>query len=97
MFFSPAIGYLVTAALGAVIGWLALKIKDYRRQQHTIDSVAMMTARMVIYSDKFDTDEKIEAYLLYKGKGGNHRTKTYMCDLVDMDIDEYIIRHRQAE
>ena len=94
---SPLISYIVTAALGAVVGWLMLRIKDYQKQSHTIDKVALMTCRQVIYSSNFDIDEKIEAYLLYKSKGGNHRTKTYMSELVGKDIDEYLIDHKTAE
>ena len=91
---SPAISYIITAVLGALVGWLSLRIKDYQKQSHTIDQVAIMTARQCIYSEHFDIDEKVDAYILYKSKGANHRTKQVMSDLVGMDIDEYILNHR---
>lgn len=91
---SPLVSYVVTAILCAVVGWLTLRIKSYKQQSHTIDQVALMTARQCIYSERFDIDEKVDAYILYKSKGGNHRTKTVMSELVGMDIDEYILNHR---
>ncbi len=87
---------MVTTILTAIVGWLVVKIHDCKKQQQTLDQIALMTARTVIYSDKFDVDEKIEAYRLYKSKGGNHRTKAYMSNLVGQDIDEYIINHKEA-
>jgi len=95
IFVTPLASYLVTAVMGLVVGCLTMRIREYKRQAHTIDQVALMTCRMVIYSDSFDVDEKIDAYLLYRSKGGNHRTKEVMSDSVGMDIDEYIINHRK--
>lgn len=97
MTIAPLISYIVTAVLGAVAGWLALRVKSYKRREKTIDQIAIMTCRQVIYSEHFDIDEKIEAYLLYKSKNANHRTKAYMSELVGKDIDEYLIDHKQAE
>lgn len=94
---SPLVSYVVTAVLGAVVGWLTLRIKTYKKRSETIDQIAIMTCRQVIYSDHFDIDEKIEAYLLYKSKGANHRTKQVMSELVGKDIDEYIIDHKAAD
>lgn len=53
----------------------------------------LMTCRLVIYSDKFSIDEKLDAYVIYRDRGGNHQTKTYMDSQVGMDVDEYLTKH----
>lgn len=55
-----------------------------------------MTCRMAIYDEHFTTDEKIDAYIVYRDKcHGNHQTKKYMDKLVGCDIDEYIEKHKK--
>ena len=55
-----------------------------------------MTCRMAIYDEHFTTDEKIDAYIVYRDKcHGNHQTKKYMDELVGCDIDEYIEKHKK--
>lgn len=95
---------LISSTVGAIVGALVSKIKTVRRESerakrdsenltHMMTQNILMTCRLVIYSDKFDVDEKIEAYKTYVSYGGNHQTKTYMDTLVGRDIDEYIVKH----
>lgn len=96
---------LISSIVGAAVGAAVSKIKtlkahnDEGRQneaemRETLNQNTLMTCRLVIYSDKFDIDEKIEAYIIYRAKGGNHRTKAYMDEQVGCDIDDYIARHK---
>lgn len=75
--------------------------EERRKMQEAIDEMrkmqrdnTRMVCRLVIYSDKFSLDEKIEAYITYRDTcHANHHTKTYMDEQVGGDIDEYIKKH----
>jgi len=96
---------LASAVIGAIVGAAVSKIKTVRRDSEQVKSDAAemrdlmldnmrMTCRLTIYNDHFSTDEKLEAYKLYRDKcHGNHQTKTYMDNLVGGDVDEYLTRH----
>lgn len=53
----------------------------------------VMTCRIAVYDEHFSIDEKLEAYKIYRDRGGNHKTKTYMDELVGCDVDEYLTKH----
>lgn len=92
---------VVTTICGTVIGYLLSKaktmatnhkvqlaaIEEQRKRDEKID---LITLRMAIYDEHFDTDEKLEAYELYRERGGNHRTKKYMDDLIGSDVDAFL-------
>ncbi len=95
---------IISALVGATVGALVSQAKtvkqhsDEERQEaadtrELIKQNTIMTCRMAIYDEHFDVDEKLEAYKVYSANGGNHRTKTYMDELVGGDVDEYIARH----
>ena len=75
--------------------------EERRKMQAAIDEMRemlrqnmLMTCRMTIYDEHFSTDEKLEAYKVYRDTcHGNHQTKMYMDGLVGMDVDEYIEKH----
>ena len=99
----------ISAVIAAVVAALVTKIKtvkaegDKVREEQTAErnksrellkDIATMVCRMVIYSDKFSIDEKLDAYVIYRDTcHENHQTKTYMDEQVGMDVDEYIERH----
>lgn len=101
---SLIVSSVVTTICGLIIGRLSSRISgmnkarqeyaeqeaEYRKQAEKID---IITLRMAIYDEHFDLDEKLEAYVLYKAKHGNHRTKKYMDEQVGRDVDEYLARH----
>ncbi len=101
---SLVVSSIVTTLCGAVIGYLISKVKyaatNHKEQvaaleeQHKRDEkIDLITLRMAIYDEHFDTDEKLEAYVLYRELGGNHRTKWYMDELVGMDVDVFLTKH----
>lgn len=57
----------------------------------------IMTCRMAIYDEHFSIDEKLDAYIIYRDRGGNHQTKTYMDKLVGGDVDEYLAKHERKD
>ena len=72
------IGWLVPTILAAVAGYLGgqlRKVKEYKRKmdedRRTLDELTLMVCRMAIYDEHFTVDEKVDAYRIYKGKGGN--------------------------
>ena len=95
---------VIPTICGIIIGHLTSKISSmkqarqeyaqqeeaYRKQAEKID---IITLRMAIYDEHFDLDEKLEAYVLYRDRNGNHRTKQYMDAKVGMDVDEYLEHH----
>lgn len=96
---------LISAVIGAIVGAVVSKIKTARHdsEQAAADAAEMkemlrqnmlMTCRLTIYDEHFSTDEKLDAYKIYRDTcHGNHQTKTYMDGLVGMDVDEYIEKH----
>lgn len=94
------IGWLVPTILAAVVGYLGgqlRKVKEYKRKmdedRRTLDELTLMVCRMSIYDEHFSTDEKVDAYRIYRKKGGNHQTKKYMDELLGEDADAYLARH----
>lgn len=96
---------LVSSVIAAVVSAVVMKIKmvrkaseDARQSNEELKDLILqntkMTCRMTIYDSHFSTDEKLEAYVIYRDKcHGNHQTKKYMDDLVGCDVDGYIERH----
>lgn len=98
------LGWLVPTVLGGLLGYALGLIKKLRAakehedetlkdMQDTLDAIALMTCRLAIYDDHFSVDEKVEAYRLYRKKGGNYQTKKYMTALLGEDADAYLARH----
>lgn len=88
-----AMSYIATAAGGAAIGFVATRFKRIKGAFESIDALTLMVCRLVIYSDKFSMDEKIDAYEVYRERHGNSRTKHYMDEELGMDADEYLVQH----
>lgn len=89
---------LISSVVGALVGALVSKLKtttnDAREMREMQIMNLKMTCRMAIYDEHFTTDEKIEAYIVYRDKcHANHQTKKFMDSLVGCDIDEYIEKH----
>lgn len=98
------LNWLVPTVLGGLLGYAIGLIKKLRAakehedetlkdMQDTLDAIALMTCRLAIYDEHFSTDEKIEAFRLYRKKGGNHETKKYMDNLLGEDVDAYLAKH----
>lgn len=97
---TTAITALISSAVGALVGALVSKIKTSTTEARDMREMQIMnlkmTCRMAIYDEHFTTDEKIDAYIVYRDKcHGNHQTKKYMDELVGCDIDEYIEKHKK--
>lgn len=96
---------LVSSVIAAIVSAVVMKIQvvrkaadDAKKSNEELKALMLqsmkMTCRMTIYDSHFSTDEKLEAYVIYRDKcHGNHQTKKYMDDLVGCDVDEYIERH----
>lgn len=98
----------VSTVVAAIVGALVSKVKTIRRvsEEARAESDALrglmqqnivMTCRMAIYDDHFSVDEKLDAYKIYRENGGNHKTKTFMDELVGCDVDEYLEKHDRKE
>lgn len=68
-----------------------------RKREHEERTRDMILYRMAVYDEHFSIDEKLEAYVLYRAAGGNHKTKEYMDSLIGEDVDEYLERHKRRE
>lgn len=88
-----AVAYLVTAVCAAVLGFLASRVSALKETAAQIDDITIMVCRLVIYNDKFSLDEKVDAYRIYRSRGGNSRTKHYMDKLLGEDTDDYLAHH----
>lgn len=96
---------LVSSVIAAIVSAVVMKIQvvrkaadDAKKNNEELKDLIIqntkMTCRTTIYDSHFSTDEKLEAYVIYRDKcHGNHQTKKYMDDLVGCDVDEYIERH----
>ena len=102
--FAPVIVWVLTAILGAVVGWLTGKIKSIKAKKSEliesnkrlaadIDELTLMVCRLTIYNERFSIEEKLEAYSIYRSKGGNHYAKREMDKLLGEDVDDYLERH----
>ena len=105
---SAFVSSVVSAVIGALIGALVSKAKTVRKASESakleseqlkklMKQNIVMTCRMAIYDEHFSTDEKLDAYSIYRDNGGNHKTKIYMDELVGCDVDDYLDRHRKEE
>lgn len=97
---TTAITALISSAVGALVGAMVSKIKTSTTEARDMREMQIMnlkmTCRMAIYDEHFTTDEKIDAYIVYRDKcHGNHQTKKFMDELVGCDIDEYIEKHKK--
>lgn len=101
---TTALTAFISSLIGAVVGALVSKIKTLRKQGEEqkreaedlklmITQNTIMTCRMAVYDEHFSIDEKLEAYKIYRSRGGNHKTKTYMDEQVGCDVDEYLEKH----
>ena len=92
------LGWLVPTILSTAVGYLAGLLRKAKAEREsdrrTLDDLTLMVCRLTLYNDNFDMDEKLEAYVTYVAKGGNHRTKKYMDELLGEDVDAYLARHR---
>lgn len=93
---------LVSSLIGAIVGAVVSKVKTVTKDAQDSKEMQMlqltMTCRMAIYNEHFSTDEKIDAYIVYRDFcHGNHQTKIYMDNIVGGDIDEYIEKHRKKD
>ena len=94
---TPIISYIVTGLLGTIVGYLAMRVRKHHEKDDTLRKVALMTCRSVIYQPEiYDVDERVDAYLLYRKLGGNHRTKSELSRQLGEDVDVYIERHKLA-
>lgn len=95
---------LISSIVGALVGAVVSKIKtvkshsdeerkDAADMREMLTQNTLMTCRMAIYDEHFSIDEKLDAYKVYRSRGGNHQTKTYMDSLVGGDVDDYIAHH----
>ena len=69
--------------------------KQIAELQEDMDVLTIMSCRTAIYDEHFSVDEKVDAYRVYRSKGGNHQTKKYMSDLLGEDADAYLARHSE--
>ena len=99
-FISSLIGAIIAALVSQLIEAGKQSAKDVKKAQQeakemrdTLNQNTIMTCRMAIYDEHFSIDEKIEAYIIYRNKGANHRTKEYMDKQVGGDIDAYLVQH----
>ena len=95
------LGWLVPTVLAAIAGYARGKVSQVRDERkrfdedrRTLDAIAIMVCRLAIYDEHFSTDEKVDAYRIYRAKGGNNRTKRYMDELLGEDADAYLERHK---
>lgn len=100
IFVTTIITALISSSVGALVGTLVSKLKTATKEAAEDREIQrltlLLTCRMAIYDEHFTTDEKIDAYIVYRDKcHGNHQTKKFMDELVGCDIDEYIERHKK--
>lgn len=99
---------IVSSVIGAIVGAVISRVKFMRKAamearqeaeelKELLEQLTMMTCRLAIYNDHFSTNEKLEAYEVYRDHGWNHDTKKHMDSLLGMDADEYLERHRRKE
>lgn len=92
---TPTLSYILTGLLGTLAGYLVVRLRKHRDRDETLRKVALMTCRSVIYQPTiYDVDERVDAYLLYRSLGGNHRTKAELSKQIGEDVDVYIERHK---
>ena len=98
---SLVVSSVVTTLCGTIIGILISRLKSVavnhketieamEAQRKRTEQIELITLRMAIYDEHFDIDEKLEAYVLYRDRGGNHRTKRYMDEVLGTDVDDFL-------
>jgi hypothetical protein len=92
---------LIIAAITALAGSLRKRASEslaYRaRREREERSRDMILYRMAVYDEHFSTEEKLQAYQLYRAAGGNHQTKYYMDSLLGEDVDVYLEHHGKED
>lgn len=97
---------LISSTVGAIVAAIVSKIKLVRKASEDakqdseelkglMQQNILMTCRLAIYDEHFSVDEKLDAYIIYRNNGGNHQTKTYLDNLIESDVDEYLEKHRK--
>lgn len=102
----PAVGYVVTATLAGVVGWLAKRVSEIKHRRasikgeldeirDTLKANTLLTCKAIIYSEipTITLSEKIKAYAIYRSHGGNGEAYRYMTKLLDSDPDMYLEHH----
>jgi len=107
-FIATVVTALISSVVAAIVSAVITKVKTVRAKdveaaekakaenaqiRKDLNDLMLMTSRMCIYDEHFSIDEKLDAYKIYRSKGGNHQTKQHMDELVDCDVDEYLERH----
>jgi len=107
-FIATAVTALISSVVAAIVSAVITKVKTVRAKdveaaekakaenaqiRKDLNDLMLMTSRMCIYDEHFSIDEKLDAYKIYRSKGGNHQTKQHMDELVGCDVDEYLERH----
>lgn len=103
----PAIGYIVTGGLAAVVGWFGKRLKDSKEKKNqlmeelddireTLRQNTLLTCKAIIYSDvpTLSLTEKIKSYAQYRSFGGNGEAKKFMDSLLSGDADEFLKNHQ---
>lgn len=96
---------ILSALIVALITALCTRIAKltHEQRQHDqaekkmMDAMAVMVFRMAVYDEHFALSEKLEAYVLYRSLGGNHKTKAYMDHVLGEDVDIYLEHHPDLE
>jgi len=107
-FIATVVTALISSVVAAIVSAVITKVKTVRAKdveaaekakaenaqiRKDLNDLMLMTSRMCIYDEHFSIDEKLDAYKIYRSKGGNHQTKQHMDELVGCDVDEYLERH----
>lgn len=107
-FIATAVTALISSLVAAIVSAVITKVKTVRAKdveaaekakaenaqiRKDLNDLMLMTSRMCVYDEHFSIDEKLDAYKIYRSKGGNHQTKQHMDELVGCDVDEYLERH----
>lgn len=103
---SLVVSSVVTTICGAIIGYLISKVKNsaahhkeamdvIKKNREEDEQIQLITLRMAIYDEHFDLDEKLEAYDIYRNRGGNHKTKKYMDEKLGTDVDDFLDRRKK--
>lgn len=97
-----AVPTVLSGLLGYVLGLLRKakaereRVEEERRRDREMqESTLLMVCRLAIYDEHFSTDEKVDAYRMYRAHGGNHQTKKFMDTLLGEDADAYLARHER--
>lgn len=94
---ASAVATVVASCVLGVGGYLmghARRITDdARRKSRQADVTTLMVCRLCIYNEHFSTDEKVDAYRIYRDLGGNSHAKHAMDELLGGDADTYLANH----